>query len=190
MISAGENVSNPPANPPKEQPLVLTPLLSTVAMELSHLSLCHMLLSERLIWAPHIGLLCFCPKTRHSHAQFLLRWLQARPVRQAFVWSGDKVGVLLRQHRVCLRRTLPAVPAAKFWYGSLNKTHTHTCDVNETHLSRLDELTRQLEESRNRESHCYGDSHMYPNTPTHTSYSRSSLVLFFFFHVHRLTRRF
>lgn len=121
-------------------------LLLTVAMERNHL------LSHVSFPSVSSGLFISASsafvQNRHSHAQFLLRWLQARAVRSAFVWSGDQVRMLLCQHRVCLRRTLPAMPAAKFRYGYLNSTHTH------------------------KQIHSYRESHIYANTPTHTLKSR------------------
>lgn len=61
---------------------------------------------------------CFCSYVwnRHSYAQFLLWRLQARAVRSAIIWGCDQIRVLLRQPGVRLRRALPALPTAKFWY--------------------------------------------------------------------------
>lgn len=52
---------------------------------------------------------------RHTYAQYMLWWIQARTVCQAFVWSCDQVRVLLRQHRVRLRRALPTLPTSELW---------------------------------------------------------------------------
>lgn len=57
----------------------------------------------------------FC--LRHTYAQFVLWWLQARAVCEAFIWCCDQVRMLLCQHGVCLRRALPALPTTKLWYG-------------------------------------------------------------------------
>lgn len=74
----------------------------------------------------HPVLFCFA-LNRHTHAQLVLRRLQARAMRPAFIWSCDQVGVLLCQYGVRLWRTLPALPTAKLWYRCSNHyTHTHT----------------------------------------------------------------
>lgn len=72
-----------------------------------------------------ISLMCFSVcfvfvPNRHTYAQFVLWWLQARAVCEAFIWSCDQIGVLLCQHRVRLWRTLPTLPTTKLWYGYSN----------------------------------------------------------------------
>lgn len=62
----------------------------------------------------------FLLQNRHTYAQFLLRWLQARAVCPTFIWSGDQVRVLLCQHGIRLWRALPALPTRELWYWNLN----------------------------------------------------------------------
>lgn len=80
-------------------------------------------------FCPHVflRLFCFAPK-RHTYAQFVLWWLQARTVCEAFIWSCDQVGVLLCQHRVRLWRALPTLPTTELWYRYSNHStlYTHT----------------------------------------------------------------
>ena len=64
---------------------------------------------------------------RHTYAQYVLRWLQARTVCAAAVRSRDQVGVLLCHHGVRLRGALPALPATKLGYGYSNHSTLYTC---------------------------------------------------------------
>lgn len=64
---------------------------------------------------------------RHTHAQLVLRRLQARAVCPAFIWSCDQVRVLLCQYGVRLWGTLPALPTAELRYrrAFTHSTSTH-----------------------------------------------------------------
>lgn len=76
---------------------------------------------------PHVFLCLFCfAPNRHTYAQFVLWWLQARTVCEAFIWSCNQVGVLLCQHRVRLWRALPTLPTAKLWYRYSNYSTLYT----------------------------------------------------------------
>lgn len=116
-ISAGECLKSLDITE-KEKPFVLPMLLFIGAMDsclpffvFPHVS------SHFPDFFPHVFLCLFCfAPNRHTYAQFVLWWLQARAVCEAFIWSCDQVGVLLCQHRVRLWRALPTLPTTKLWY--------------------------------------------------------------------------